>query len=98
MKKTVATTVLVELREAIVEGQHVDRYEVHARTSGGWQIVSDGSTIGNRKLDRTDGPVTATRLRLSIESALDVPRISTIGLYRGGANLPAPGQDLSLRR
>jgi alpha-L-fucosidase len=75
---------VVELREAIAEGQHVERYEVHALTSGGWTIASGGSTIGNRKLDRLDAPVTAHRLRLSIESALDVPRISAIRLYRAG--------------
>ena len=74
---------VVELREAIAEGQHVDRYEVHALTPQGWTIASDGSTIGNRKLDRLETPLMARRIRLSIESALDVPRISAIGLYRG---------------
>ena len=52
--------------------------------SAGWKIVADGSTIGHRKLDRTDGPVTARRLRLSIESALATPRIATVSLYRDG--------------
>src|SRR5690606_20771651 len=74
---------IVELREAIAHGQHVERYEVHARTPEGWRVVADGSTIGNRSLDRTDGPVTASRLRVSIEAAHEVPRISRVGLYGG---------------
>lgn len=73
---------IVELREAIAEGQHVERYEVHALTPQGWVIASDGSTIGNRKLDRLDTPLTARRIRVAIESALDTPRISQVGLYR----------------
>lgn len=74
---------IVCLREAIAHGQSVERYEVHALTPTGWRIVADGSTIGHRKLDRFD-PVTARRLRVSIESALAIPRISTVALYRDG--------------
>lgn len=73
---------VVSLREAIAHGQAVERYEVHALAATGWRIVSDGSTIGNCKLDRFE-PVTARRLRLSIESAHATPRISTIALYQG---------------
>ena len=67
------------LEEAIRHGQTVERYRVDALAGGSWVPVSTGTTIGHRKLDRID-PVQADRLRLVIESALDVPRISRLGL------------------
>jgi alpha-L-fucosidase len=56
---------------------------VHALTPSGWSPVSNGTTIGHRKLDRFD-LVTAQRLRVTIVSALATPRISTVALFRGG--------------
>lgn len=74
---------IVELREAIGHGQHVERYSVHARTAEGWRPVAAGTTIGNRSLDRTGSPVTTSHLRVQIEASHDVPRISRVGLYGG---------------
>src|SRR5690606_9147274 len=34
---------IVELRESIAHGQHVERYSVHARTGDGWQPVATGT-------------------------------------------------------
>jgi alpha-L-fucosidase len=73
---------IVCLREAIAHGQAVERYEVHALTPTGWSPVSNGTTIGHRKLDRFDR-VTAQRLRVTIVSALATPRIATVSLFHG---------------
>ena len=72
------------LQEAIEHGQSVERYRLEGWTGGGWQTLSSGTTIGHKKLDRFPA-VTATRVRLTIESALDEPRISALRLYKSVA-------------
>ena len=72
------------LEEAIRHGQTVERYRVEARVAGTWRIVSKGTTIGHRKLDRIE-PVMADAVRLVIESAVDVPRIGRLGLLESVA-------------
>jgi alpha-L-fucosidase len=74
---------VVCLQEAIAHGQSIERYRVEGWNGREWTVLSRGTTIGHKKLDRT-GPVTASRVRLVIESALDTPRISRIALYRTG--------------
>jgi alpha-L-fucosidase len=69
------------LQEAIEHGQCVERYRLEAWAGGGWQVLSRGATIGHKKLDRFPA-VTTTRVRLTVESALDTIRISALGLYR----------------
>ena len=69
------------LQEAIEHGQCVERYRLEASAGGGWQTVTRGTTIGHKKLDRFPA-VTATRVRLTVESALDTIRISALRLYR----------------
>jgi alpha-L-fucosidase len=79
-----ATFDVVSLQEAIAHGQSVERYMLEARTGSAGSTLSRGTTIGHRKLDRFP-PVTASRVRLTIESALDTPRISSVGLYDSSA-------------
>jgi len=72
------------LQEAIDHGQSVERYRLEGWTGGGWQVLSRGTTIGHKKLDRFPA-VTATRVRLTVESALGEPRISALRLYKSVA-------------
>jgi len=72
------------LQEAIEHGQCVERYRLEAWAGGGWQVLSRGATIGHKKLDRFPA-VTTSRVRLTLESALDPPRISALRLYGSGA-------------
>ena len=67
------------LEEAIAHGQVVERYRVEAHTGGGWREIARGTTIGHRKLDRVE-PISVDRIRLTIEKALDTPRISRISV------------------
>ncbi len=48
-----------------------------------WRVLSRGTTIGYRKLDRL-APVPVRRLRLTVEDAVDVPHPVRIGVYAGG--------------
>ncbi len=68
------------LEEAIRHGQVVERYRVEARAGGRWVAVARGTTIGYRKLDRFE-PVAADRIRLTIERALDVPRLGRLSVF-----------------
>ena len=54
---------IVSLREDITRGQSVARYEVMESDGGPWRSLSQGTTIGYRKLDRFP-PTTVRRVRL----------------------------------
>ncbi|HVH08812.1 MAG TPA: alpha-L-fucosidase [Gemmatimonadales bacterium] len=71
------------LAEAIAYGQAVERYRLEAWTGGAWTTVARGTTIGHKRLHRV-AAVTTDRVRLTIEAALDTPRIETLALYRSG--------------
>ena len=71
------------LEEAIEYGQSVVRYSLQARTGDAWTTLARGTTIGHKKLDRFPA-VTASRVRLTIDAALDTPRIASLGLYQSG--------------
>jgi alpha-L-fucosidase len=70
---------VVCLEEAISHGQVVESYRVEAKVGGAWREIARGTTIGHRKLDRIE-PITADGVRLTIDRALDVPRIARLSL------------------
>ena len=72
---------VLRLQEPIQMGQRVAAYRVEAWQDGVWQTISAGTTIGHKKLDRLDTPVTASRVRLVIDEALAEPLIAEVGLY-----------------
>lgn len=76
-----ATFDVASLEEAIAHGQCVERYTLQALTGDAWTTLARGTTIGHKKLDRFPA-VTARRVRLTIDAALDTPRIAHVGLYR----------------
>jgi alpha-L-fucosidase len=68
------------LGEPIRLGQRVKAYRLDAWTEAGWKTLSEGTTIGYKKLDRFDR-VNTDRVRLSILDARACPLIDEIGLY-----------------
>lgn len=72
---------VIRIEEPIAMGQRVAQYRVEALLNDAWQTISQGTTIGNRKLDRTERTVTAQHVRLIIEDALANPLISEFGLH-----------------
>ena len=75
---------VASLEEDIAHGQTVERYALEAWTGGTWTVLSRGTTIGHKKLDRFPR-VEASRVRLTIEAALESPRIGAVALYHSGA-------------
>ena len=73
---------IADLREEIEHGQVVARYVLEGSDGGAWQVLSRGTTIGFRKLDRFK-PVSVRRVRLRIEDAVASPRPVGLRLYSG---------------
>lgn len=73
---------IADLREDITGGQLVSRYRLEGSDGGEWRMLSQGSTIGYRKLDRWPAG-RLSRVRLTIEDALDRPVPVRIQLYPG---------------
>jgi alpha-L-fucosidase len=73
---------IVDLAEEITHGQVVARYRVEGFDGAAWKILSRGTTIGYRKLDRFPS-ATIERVRLTIEDAVDTPRPVTLRLFSG---------------
>lgn len=72
---------VVLTQEYIAEGQRVEAYTVDAFSEGAWRQIAQGSTVGHKKLDRC-GPVTATRVRWTVQRANAQPLLRAVGLYR----------------
>jgi alpha-L-fucosidase len=73
---------IADMQENIADGQIVARYVLEGTIGADWFVLSRGTTIGYRKLDRFT-PVQVSRVRLTIEDALDTPRPVTLALYAG---------------
>lgn len=72
---------VIRIQEPITMGQRIAAYRVEAWLDGGWKTVSRGTTIGFKKLDRLDEPVTTSRVRLVVEDSRAEPLIAELGLH-----------------
>ncbi|MDE6038507.1 MAG: discoidin domain-containing protein, partial [Paramuribaculum sp.] len=80
----------VELREDITQGQRVEQFDVEVLAGGSWQKVSEGTTIGNRRILTFD-PVDADSIRFNILSSRGEPHAEIIGTYL--VKMPAAESD-----
>ena len=71
---------VARLEEDITRGQSVARYTLYGAVDHDWRGLSSGSTIGYTKLDRFE-PMTARRVRLTIEGWPGMPHDITVKLY-----------------
>lgn len=77
-----ATIGLASLQEEIGAGQAIAKYRLEGWTGGRWEPLTRGTTIGHKRLDRFPG-VELSRVRLTVEEALDRPRLARLALYAG---------------
>ncbi|HEY4322223.1 MAG TPA: alpha-L-fucosidase [Gemmatimonadales bacterium] len=71
---------VVDLSEAIADGQQVSRYHVEGDDGTGWRTLYSGTTIGYRRLTHVDGaPV--QKVRVTIDEALSTPRPIAVRLH-----------------
>src|ERR1039457_657532 len=78
---------VISTREPIKMGERVTKYHIELNQNGTWATPSDvndnkvqGTVIGNRQLWQMNN-VSATGIRLVIESARDVPLIAELSAY-----------------
>ncbi len=69
------------LQENIQLGQHVEKFRLEYLNGNEWKTAAEGTTIGYKRLLRFPA-ITASKVRLRIESARSNPAISTMGLYK----------------
>ena len=80
---------LIQLREAITQGQRIEKFHVRAKTGEGWRWIGEGTTVGNRKLLRV--PLTvAQEIKIDITSSRLCPTLSQVSLHRAPVILAAP--------
>jgi alpha-L-fucosidase len=71
----------VVLEEEIAKGQHVLKYTVDAGVGGTWKTIAEGQSIGRKRIERLEPPITAERIRLRIVQANAIPSISALTVY-----------------
>jgi alpha-L-fucosidase len=78
----VVTVGLASIQEEIEAGQSIARYRLEGWSGDRWSLLSRGTTIGYRRLDRF--PATAIRrVRLIVEEAVAAPRLARLSLHAG---------------
>jgi alpha-L-fucosidase len=75
--RTVST---VEIQEDIRYGQRVQSYEIEGLISGKWQKLSEGSSIGHKRIERFD-PVTVSGVRLRIKGQTAIAIIKNFSVF-----------------
>lgn len=71
---------IVCLREPVSLGQRIEKYRVEAWLDGAWKTISQGTTIGNKKLDRV-GRTQTDKIRIVLEESRACPLLSQVELY-----------------
>lgn len=70
-------------------GQVVEAFRIDVLQQGGWRECARGTTIGLRRLLRTE-PITGDGFRVWVERARGTPALERFGLYRRPALLAPP--------
>jgi alpha-L-fucosidase len=70
--------------EWLNDGQHVEKYTIEAWDGKAWKAVADGQAIGHKKID-SFAAVTASRVRLRIESSTSEAEIREFQIFNVGA-------------
>ena len=77
------------LQEYIKLGQRIKKFSVEAKTNGTWRTIANETTIGYKRILRTER-VTASQLRINIIEAKGSPVISAIKAYNAPDLIPLP--------
>jgi len=72
------------MMEDLNGGQRVEQYVVEAWDGRQWKVLSEGATIGHKKIDLF-ARTTATRVRLRVKRAAGAPQIRRFRVYDGSS-------------
>ncbi len=70
----------VQLEEYIQLGQRVKSFTVEAWENDAWKRIADGTTIGNKRILKTN-PIATSKVRVTINDSKACPVISNISLF-----------------
>jgi len=76
------------LQENITNGQRVEEFSLEVFKDGEWVELTQGTTIGYKRLLRF-GATTASKVRLKIISSRDCPELSGFGLFKSSIPVSA---------
>ncbi|MCC6152647.1 MAG: alpha-L-fucosidase [Candidatus Hydrogenedentes bacterium] len=71
---------VILLQEYVDLGQRILRFSVEAQVGGEWRRISDGTSIGWKRLLRCER-TTATAIRINVEDAKKCFTLSSVGLF-----------------
>ena len=71
----------IVLEEEIAKGQHVLKYALDAEAGGQWKTVAERQSIGRKRIERFEPPITVERIRLRVVQANAMPSISALTVY-----------------
>lgn len=74
----------IMLQEPIRFGQRIAKFRVEANSNEKWDLITEGTTIGYKRLLRFD-PVTTNLLRITIEDFIQTPALSTVAAYKASS-------------
>jgi alpha-L-fucosidase len=78
--KKPSTFNVLRLQENIAKGQRIEKFQLEARVDGQWKLVTEGTTVGHKRLLQFE-KVTASAVRLKILSSRLNPFLTELGLY-----------------
>lgn len=74
----------IVIAEDITKGERIRKYKIEARTGNTWQVVAEGTSVGNKRI-QTFKTIKAKALRLVVQQSVAVPIIDAFSIY----NLPS---------
>lgn len=72
------------LQENITVGQRVERFKLEAKIKGKWKLITEGTTIGYKRILRFPD-VSTDQLRLTILQSRAIPALASFGLYKAAS-------------
>ena len=69
------------LQEEIKFGERVREYRLEGKINGKWRLLSEGSCIGHKRIERLENPQRVTAVRLRILQSIGVPLIRNLSVY-----------------
>ena len=69
------------LQEKITVGQRVEKFKLEAKINGDWKLITEGTTIGYKRLLRFP-EITSDQVRLTILQSRETPALAEFGLYK----------------
>ncbi|MEG0039069.1 MAG: alpha-L-fucosidase [Bacteroides sp.] len=78
---TVSTVKQIVIQEDIKYGERVRSYRVEGKVKGKWQVLSTGSCIGHKRIEKIEPVEGVSAVRLIIKEALATPQIKHFSIY-----------------